>query len=75
MEQGKESRSTTTHDRYQVCDPICGLVATRTSLGKALEFAKAHACEGVEVFDIMARYDCAELWDKEGKIIRFKKIG
>lgn len=63
----------TTHDRYHISDPVCGLVCTRTSLKKAMESARAHQCPGVTVFDSMARYDCIQLWDANGKILEFRK--
>ena len=72
MFEENQERHTTAHDRYQITDPVCGLVTTRTSLAKALESAKSHKCEGVEVFDAMARYDCAQTWDRHGNILTFR---
>jgi len=66
-------RHTTAHDRYQVCDKVCGLIETATSLAKALKRAQTHSCEGVEVFDTMARRDCAQTWDAKGNILAFRK--
>lgn len=63
----------TPHDRYHICDPVCGLVCTRTSLKKALESAQSHPCQKVTVFDSMARYDCIQLWDATGKILEFRR--
>jgi hypothetical protein len=65
-------RYTTTHDRYQITDPICGLVETATSLKDALRKANMHRCDAVEVFDTMARYDCAQTWNREGRILTFR---
>lgn len=72
LDEGEEKRITTTSSRYQVCDPVCGLVSTASSLQKALSAAKAHPCEGVEVFDVMARRDCAQVWDAQGAIKAFR---
>lgn len=75
-----EKRHTTTHDRYSISDCVCGLVCTRTSLKKALASASAHKLRHpesplivVEVFDLMARRDCAQLWNHDGDIISFRK--
>ena len=72
LETQPMKRHTQPHDRYQITDSCCGLVATRTSLAKASEAAKIHAerhgSEGdntvtvVEVFDTMARRDCMDTW-------------
>lgn len=63
---------TLTSDRYQITDSVCGLVDTATSLKKALQLASGHRCDGVEVFDSMARYDCAQTWDRNGNILTFR---
>lgn len=69
----RERRHTTAHDRYQITDPVCGLVETATSLKKALQLAKAHHCGNVAIFDVMARIDCAQVWDANGNITAFRK--
>jgi hypothetical protein len=40
MDELTTKRTTTSHDRYQICDPICGQVETATSLAKALRIAQ-----------------------------------
>ncbi len=75
--ESKAQRHTTTHDRYTISDPVCGLVETATSLKKALARAKVHSnsCPDVEVFDVMARKDCVQVWDADGKILNFRRLG
>lgn len=62
-----------TANRYEVGDDECGVVATASSLKAALHEARCHGCKHVEVFDRMARYDCAQTWDSFGNILTFKK--
>lgn len=66
-------RHTTAHERYHIADPVCGLIETASSLAKALDRAKAHSCEGVTIFDSMARFECAPLWNVGGEILEFRQ--
>lgn len=59
-------------DRYQITDPICGLVETASSLKEALRLATMHRCDGVEIYDAMARFDCVQTWDRNGRILTFR---
>ena len=71
-EDTPKSRHTPVHDRYQITDACCGLVATSTSLNKASLMANAHAArhrsepdntvETIVVFDTMAKRDCQDTW-------------
>ena len=80
-----EKRHTTVHNRYEISDSICGRIDGATSLKQALHVAAYHAllgkvkggnsCPEIVIFDLMARYDCAETWDAEGKILTFRHRG
>ena len=65
-------RATAARHRYEIGDDECGVVATASSLKAALHEARCHGCKHVEVFDRMARFDCAQTWDAFGNILTFK---
>lgn len=69
----QRKRKTTASDRYEIGDDECGVIATASSLKAALHEAKCHGCKHIEVFDRMARFDCAQTWDAFGNILTFKK--
>lgn len=55
-------------NRYQITDPVCGLVAATITRSEALRVAKRHAkeCAGVEIFDIMARTGAWDTYRADG---------
>jgi len=63
--------ATVVHDRYQVVDPVCGLVLTMMHLRQAFQVAQIHAkaCSKVEIYDCMAHSGQPRVWDSEGNII------
>ena len=56
------------NDRYQVCDPNCGLVLTEPKKTDALWLALRHSesCDGVEIHDAMARRQRVQGWTPDG---------
>ena len=58
-------------DRFQVCDPVCGLVDTYITLRQALDGARRHSrtCGGdVSTYDVMAHYGQSQEWDAMGRV-------
>ena len=58
--------------RFQVCDPVCGLVDVSPYKREATARAKKHAmeCDSVTVYDLMAKRGAANNWDVRGGMIR-----
>lgn len=58
-------------DRFQITDPICGLVETAGTRTGALLLARIHSvrfrCPGVQVYDVMARRRSVNTWDPAGR--------
>lgn len=55
--------------RYQVCDPICGVVDAAPRKAEAFVIARAHDCPHTTVFDTMASYGWAEEWALDGTVL------
>ena len=60
--------------RFQVCDPVCGLVDVYPYKREAMARAKKHAmeCDSVTVYDLMAKRGAANNWDVRGGMIGFR---
>ena len=60
--------------RFQVCDPVCGLVDVYPNKSEAMARAKKHAmeCDAVTVYDLMAKRGDANNWDVRGGMISFR---
>ena len=69
----------TTHSRYTVSDPVCGMVDSFARKADAFREASRHQdrhqVEGdrvaVTTFDRMARHDAPNEWDAWGKCIAY----
>ena len=60
------------HERFQVTDPICGLVETAMTRADALAIAQRHVCRSVEVHDVMARRGAVRTWTRDGTAIEVR---
>ena len=63
----------TVRDRYQVCDPCCGLVDAYQTALEAMNAARFHVrdgCTGVSVYDLMAHRGSPQEWTANGQILR-----
>ena len=64
----------TRESRFQVCDPVCGLVDVYPSKSGAMAGARKHAkdCNHVTVNDLMAKRGAPNSWDVRGGMIGFR---
>ena len=62
------------HDRFQVTDPICGLVETAMTRADALAIAQRHECRRVKVHDVMARRVAVRTWKRDGTAIEVRAV-
>ena len=62
--RSKAKAMSTMSNRYEICDPVCGLVVTERKKYRAFKIALAHAktCKGVVVFDLLAHSHTTHLW-------------
>lgn len=68
MKDDNGKRITLVHDRFQVCCTVCHFVSGHQRKQDAIEAAKRHSCEDVEVWDAMARNkDNDVVWRKNTK--------
>ena len=60
--------------RFQVCDPVCGLVDVYPYKREAMARAKKHAmeCDPVAVYDLMAKRGAPNSWDVRCDMIGFR---
>lgn len=68
--------SMTPDDRFQVCDPVCGLIGTERTRDKALTEARHHdqsnTCPPAVVYDVMARRGRPQEWTADGEVKAFR---
>ena len=66
----------TWESRFQVTDPVCGLVEAFATKTVALAVSRSHAgvCEDVQVFDLMATPGRPNLYDSHGHVIGDRPI-
>ena len=61
--------------RFQICDPVCGLVETASAKVRALHLATSHfnrGCNDVTVYDLMAHPGKPQEFDINGRILKYR---
>ena len=71
MDDSKEKYSRLTANRYQVVDPVCGLVETCSRKVDAFALALKHSqdCNEVEILDTAAKGGAPERWNSSGRVL------